>query len=114
MNFAESSQGATAKKCCRPSECVPSMALILLVQVQPRVFTAKCSEPQIGISKGMVEKGASGVDGVTVEELGSYPAISPQSAPKALQSFPYRPRRHTHTFHGNSVLPYRDSGRAGP
>ena len=74
MNFAESSQGATAKKCCRPSECVPSMALILLVQVQPRVFTAKCSEPQIGISKGMVEKGASGVDGVTVEELGSYPA----------------------------------------
>ena len=53
MNFAESSQGATAKKCCRPSECVPSMALILLVQVQPRVFTAKCSEPQVGISNGM-------------------------------------------------------------
>ena len=25
--------------------CVPSMALILLVQVQSRVFTAKCSEP---------------------------------------------------------------------
>ena len=25
---------------------VPSMALILLVQVQSRVFTAKCSEPQ--------------------------------------------------------------------
>ena len=25
------------------SLCVPSMALILLVQVQPRVFTAKCS-----------------------------------------------------------------------
>lgn len=25
------------------SFCVPSMALILLVQVQPRVFTAKCS-----------------------------------------------------------------------
>lgn len=55
MNFAESSQGATAKKCCRPSECVPSMALILLVQVQPRVFTAKCSEPQVGISNGMDE-----------------------------------------------------------
>ena len=30
--------------------CVPSMALILLVQVQSRVFTAKCSEPQVGIS----------------------------------------------------------------
>ena len=25
---------------------VPSMALILLVKVQSRVFTAKCSEPQ--------------------------------------------------------------------
>lgn len=35
--------------------CVPSMALILLVQVQPRVFTAKCSEPQVGISNGMDE-----------------------------------------------------------
>lgn len=32
---------------------VPSMAHILLVQVQPRVFTAKCSEPQVGISNGM-------------------------------------------------------------
>ena len=39
--------------------CVPSMALILLVQVQPRVFTAKCSEPQVGISNGM--DGGSGV-----------------------------------------------------
>ena len=28
------------------------MALILLVQVQSRVFTAKCSEPQVGISNG--------------------------------------------------------------
>ena len=35
--------------------CVPSMALILLVQVQPRVFTAKCSEPQVGISNGKDE-----------------------------------------------------------
>ena len=35
--------------------CVPSMALILLVQVQPQVFTAKCSEPQVGISNGMDE-----------------------------------------------------------
>lgn len=35
------------------SFCVPSMALILLVQVQSRVFTAKCSEPQVGISNGM-------------------------------------------------------------
>ena len=35
--------------------CVPSMALILLVQVQPRVFTAKCSEPQVGIINGMDE-----------------------------------------------------------
>ena len=39
--------------------CVPSMALILLVQVQPQVFTAKCSEPQVGISNGM--DGGSGV-----------------------------------------------------
>ena len=38
---------------------VPSMALILLVQVQPRVFTAKCSEPQVGTSNGM--DGGSGV-----------------------------------------------------
>ena len=37
------------------SSSVPSMALILLVQVQPRVFTAKCSEPQVGISNGMDE-----------------------------------------------------------
>ena len=36
--------------------CVPSMALILLVQVQSRVFTAKCSEPQVGISNGMDAK----------------------------------------------------------
>ena len=35
--------------------CVPSMALILLVQVQSRVFTAKCSEPQTGASNGMGE-----------------------------------------------------------
>ena len=34
---------------------VPSMALILLVQVQSRVFTAKCSEPQVGTSNGMDE-----------------------------------------------------------
>ena len=39
--------------------CVPSMALILLVQVRTRVFTAKCSEPQVGISNGM--DGGSGV-----------------------------------------------------
>lgn len=39
--------------------CVPSMALILLVKVQPRVFTAKCSESQVGISNGM--DGGSGV-----------------------------------------------------
>ena len=38
---------------------VPSMALILLVQVQSRVFTAKCSESQVGISNGM--DGGSGV-----------------------------------------------------
>ena len=35
--------------------CVPSMALILLVKVQSQVFTAKCSEPQVGISNGMDE-----------------------------------------------------------
>ena len=37
------------------SFCVPSMALILLVKVQSRVFTAKCSEPQVGTSNGMDE-----------------------------------------------------------
>ena len=35
--------------------CVPSMALILLVKVQSWVFTAKCSEPQAGVSNGMGE-----------------------------------------------------------
>ena len=35
--------------------CVPGMALILLVKVQSRVFTAKCSEPQVGISNGIDE-----------------------------------------------------------
>ena len=38
-----------------PVYCVPSMALTLLVKVQSRVFTAKCSEPQVGISNGMDE-----------------------------------------------------------
>ena len=42
-----------------PLCCVPSMALILLVQVQSRVFTAKCSEPQVGISNDI--DGGSGV-----------------------------------------------------
>ena len=37
------------------SFCVPSMALISLVQVQSWVFTAKCSEPQAGVSNGMGE-----------------------------------------------------------
>ena len=37
------------------SGCVPSMALILLVKVQSRVFTAKSSEPQVGASNGMDE-----------------------------------------------------------
>jgi len=34
---------------------VPSMALILLLKVQSRVFTDKCSEPQVGTSNGMDE-----------------------------------------------------------
>ena len=38
-----------------PFTSVPSMALILLVKVQSRVFTAKCSEPQVGTSNGMDE-----------------------------------------------------------
>ena len=38
-----------------PFSSVPSMALILLVKVQSRVFTAKCSEPQVGTSNGMDE-----------------------------------------------------------
>ena len=37
------------------SSSVPSRALILLVKVQSRVFTAKCSEPQVGTSNGMDE-----------------------------------------------------------
>ena len=41
------------------SFCAPSMVLIILVKVQSRVFTAKCSEPQVGISNGM--DGGSGV-----------------------------------------------------
>ena len=40
---------------------MPSMALILLVQVQSQVFAAKCSEPQVGISNGM--------DGVIMDEV---------------------------------------------
>ena len=35
--------------------CVPGMALILLVKVQSRVFTAKCSEPQAVRSNPMGE-----------------------------------------------------------
>ena len=38
---------------------VPSMALILLVQVQSQVFTAKCNEPQVVVSDG--KDGGSGV-----------------------------------------------------
>lgn len=34
---------------------VPGMASIQLVKVQSQVFTAKCSEPQVGISNGMDE-----------------------------------------------------------
>ena len=34
---------------------VPRMALMLLVKVQSRVFTAKCSEPQVGSSNDMDE-----------------------------------------------------------
>ena len=41
------------------SFCVPSMAPVLLVKVQPQVFTAKCSEPQVVNSD--VEDGGSGV-----------------------------------------------------
>ena len=43
------------KRRLRSFLCVPSMALILLVKVQSRVFTAKCSVPQVGISNGMDE-----------------------------------------------------------
>ena len=52
-------KGVCVIKAHAPLLCVPSMALILLVQVQSRVFTAKCSEPQVGISNGM--DGRSGV-----------------------------------------------------
>ncbi len=51
---AEQRREAAAER-ADASLCVPSMALILLVQVQSRVFTAKCSEPQAGVSNGMGE-----------------------------------------------------------
>ena len=35
--------------------CVPGMAQVLRVKVPSRVFTAKCSEPQVGTSNGMDE-----------------------------------------------------------
>ena len=50
---------AAAKNHAAALFCVPSMALILLVKVQPRVFTAKCSESQVGISNDI--DGGSGV-----------------------------------------------------
>ena len=40
---------------------MPSMALILLVKVQSRVFTAKCSEPQADASNGMGEGSCVGI-----------------------------------------------------
>ncbi len=55
----QKNSGMEQSRLFHPSICVPSMALILLVQVQSRVFTAKCSEPQVGISNGM--DGGSGV-----------------------------------------------------
>ena len=45
----------TVEKIDCPFSSVPSMALILLVKVRSRVFTAKCSEPQVGTSNGMDE-----------------------------------------------------------
>lgn len=36
--------------------CVPGMAHLLQVKVLPRVFTAKCSEPQAGSSNAMGEE----------------------------------------------------------
>ena len=39
--------------------CELGMAQVLRVKVPSRVFTAKCSEPQVGISNGM--DGGSGV-----------------------------------------------------
>ena len=35
--------------------CVPGMALIQSEINRPQVFTAKCSEPQVGISNGIDE-----------------------------------------------------------
>ena len=50
---------ADTKKQCHPNGVaflsVPGMALILLVKVQSRVFTAKCSEPQAVRSNPMGE-----------------------------------------------------------
>ena len=36
--------------------CVPGMAQFLLVRVQSRVFTAKCSEPQAESSNAQVKE----------------------------------------------------------
>ena len=55
----KSKKNWSGKMLDQSSSSVPSMALILLVKVQSRVFTAKCSEPQVGISNGM--DGGSGV-----------------------------------------------------
>ena len=51
----KSKKNWSGKMLDQSSSSVPSMALILLVKVQSRVFTAKCSEPQVGTSNGMDE-----------------------------------------------------------
>ena len=48
----KSKKNWSGKMLDQSSSSVPSMALILLVKVQSRVFTAKCSEPQVGTSNG--------------------------------------------------------------
>ena len=48
--------------------CVSNMALISLVKVRSRVFNAKCSEPQVGISSG-VDGASCIIKNVDVENL---------------------------------------------
>ena len=44
---------------CMAFYCVPGMAQLQLVKIQPQVFTAKCSEPQVENSNVGMKEGAN-------------------------------------------------------
>ena len=44
---------------CQVFGCVSGMTHLQLVKVQPQVFTAKCSEPQVESSNAGMKEGAS-------------------------------------------------------